>query len=162
MTSSEYVNVPVPSELVVDVYQFIAQRQQALAAGGHLPAAAETAEVPASKVLSGPEVDRALVTRMYQESEPPHRRLMRHLAASSGEWIPTKVVAEELGLPKGGRSLAGSLGAFGRRSVHRYSGRWPFAERRDPGTRQSQLRMDPDVAKIILEVAKEGDPPNPS
>jgi hypothetical protein len=71
-------------------------------------------------------LDEALIRRMYQESEQPHRDLMKLLASRAGQWVHTSEIAEEMQLENGSRSAAGMFGAFGRRAAHRYRGAKPW------------------------------------
>lgn len=95
----------------------------------------------------------ALVGRMYRESEDAHKRLLRFLAGHPDEWLDSQAVADGLGLAYGRRSLAGSLGAFGRRADHRYGGLKPFESRWDGETHQARLRMSQEVAAWIKAAA---------
>ena len=53
----------------------------------------------------------------------------------------------------GRKSLAGSLGAFGRRADHRYGGLKPFESRWDDGDYLAKLRMSQEVAAWIKAAA---------
>jgi predicted restriction endonuclease len=51
--------------------------------------------------------------------------LFEHLADNPERLIPFPEVSDHMGFDNA-RSLAGLLGAFGRRANHRYGGNWPF------------------------------------
>ncbi len=142
--SMEFVSVPVPVGYVTAVYELIAR----------LDAAEQPSPDPAP---SGGGVSAALtqplVKRMYRDSEDAHRRLLEYLAARPDEWLDSQSLADGLGLPFGRKSLAGSLGAFGRRADHRYGGLKPFESHWDPEQYLVQLRMSQEVAAWIKAAA---------
>jgi|SRR6187399_193611 len=141
----EFVNVPVPVQHVTAVYELVAR----LAAGAETNGAGAAASDGAAPAV----LSEALVTRMYRESEPAHRRLLEYLAGRPGQWLDSQAVADGLGLPYGRKSLAGSLGAFGRRADHRYDGLKPFESSWDPERYLVELRMGQEVAAWIKAAA---------
>ncbi len=101
------------------------------------------------------DIDPALIRRMYKESHGPHRRLMEHLAEHPDEWIYTGALASALELRHGARSLAGMLGAFGRRAQHRYDGHTPWASKWDPAAHEVKHKMTSEVAREIKKIASD-------
>src|SRR4051812_22937601 len=97
-----YIPVPVPEELVPEVYALLARLQS----GGKEP---ESEPVPA-------ELTGDLVERIHGESGPAHRAFMEHLAANAGRWVGSRELIDVLRLSHGSKSLAGLLGSFGRRA----------------------------------------------
>src|SRR4051794_14593986 len=83
--------------------------------GERLSGAAPEVADPAAGVLTDD-----LVRRIFAESQPAHRKMLEFLASRPDEWMYSEDVAAALGLPHGQASLAGMLGAFGRRAKHRY------------------------------------------
>jgi hypothetical protein len=144
MTNDEFIQVPVPRQYVTKVYELVAR----LDADGTPEAEASGRDDREDGVLT-----QALVWRIYRESEDPHKRLLEFLADHPDQWLSSQAVADGLGLEHGRRSLAGSLGAFGRRAEHRYSGQKPFESLWDGETYQSRLRMSQEVAAWIEEAA---------
>jgi hypothetical protein len=145
MTDNEFINVPVPAKWVTKVFELVAQ----LEADQPGPAAPQQDEgVPLDGALT-----QALVERMYRESEGAHRRLLEYLAQHPDEWLDSQAVADGLGLKHGRKSLAGSLGAFGRRADHRYNGLKPFESRWDPDSYLARLQMSSEVAAWIRAAA---------
>lgn len=136
-----YINVPVPEEHVPAVYALIARLQ-----AGEQPEEAAPDEPP-------PPLDEMLVAQMYGDSLPPHRAFMELLAGQPGEWIYTGEAADALDLPKGSKSLAGMLGAFGRRAKHRYGGVAPWEDAWNPERREARYRVTPEVAGWIRKAA---------
>ena len=143
-SSEEFIDVPVPRHLVTKVYEFIVRAQS------DVPAEPEEAS---RKAVPPASLTQVLVERMYRESWDPHKRLMDHLADHAGEWLGTREIAEALGLVHGARSLAGSLGAFGRRAEHRYGGLKPWESAWRPGEGQAEHRMSQEVATWIKHAA---------
>jgi hypothetical protein len=141
MTPTNYVQVPVPEELVPDVMALITRqiRSGASEAHTHEPATSHAME--------------ALVERCYLESEETHRRLLRYLASRPDQWVSFDDIGAEMGYTSP-RSLPGTLGAFGRRAKHRYGGFKPFeAEERDSG--KWSLRMESAIAAVITKLAQQ-------
>lgn len=120
-------------------------------------------EIEAVDAVSGNEtstedhdLDPELIRRMYEESDEPHKRLMEYLAEHPDESIYTGALAAALELPHGARSLAGSLGAFGRRAQHRYGDRTPWVSEWDPAAYEVKHMMPSAVADEIKRIASEG------
>jgi hypothetical protein len=67
--------------------------------------------------------------------------------------MSTEAIAEGLDLFRGTASLAGMLGAFGRRSTNRYDGFWPFEKLYNAAEERSELMMPPKIAAIVERVA---------
>jgi hypothetical protein len=86
---------------------------------------------------------------MYLDSKPAHRKLFKRLAKTPDTWIYSTQLAADLGLAGGSRSLAGTLGALGRRSNHRYNGKRAFHSGWDPGKGEAKHKMDAHAAKVI-------------
>jgi len=131
--SSDFVHVPVPADRVEDVYRF-------------LLGLADTEGAVDS------DLDR-LVNRVYRESDEQFRRLLKLLARHSGEPLNTEQVAKELDLDRGAASLAGMLGAFGRRAKNRYEGFWPFEKLYNSAAERSELIMNSEIAVIVERIA---------
>lgn len=137
---SGFINVAVPRQHVAKVYKLIAELELGDRSDGE------------NDTLSKP-VTQDLVKRMFQESEPRHQDLMLYLADHPDQWLGTREIAEALGLTHGAKSLAGSLGAFGRRAGHRYGGLKPFQSRWSDAEGQSVHRMSQEVSAWIKENA---------
>jgi hypothetical protein len=125
----EYIYVPVPSDRVEDVYRL-------LATNGH--------EEPHG-------VDSALLVRLYRESEESFRGLLEYLAERPDRPVSTGRIAADLGLERGTGSLAGMLGAFGRRTANRYGGVWPFEKGFNPVDNTNELTMPRAIAAVLTE-----------
>ncbi len=141
---AEFVSVPVPAQYVTAVYELIAR----LDAGARPDPVPQPEDRGRSGALTQP-----LVERIYRESEDAHRRLLEYLAERPGEWLDSQTVADGLGLKHGRKSLAGSLGALGRRADHRYGGLKPFESHWEPERYLVELRMSPEVAAWVKTAA---------
>jgi hypothetical protein len=109
----EFVQVPVHKQHLARVYAFL----------GSLNEEATRYEQPAAE--SG-DNERAtgwtpdLIERQYRESKQFMRRFQKHLAEHPGQQFSTSEMAVVLDAPKGSKSVAGALGAYGRRVTNRY------------------------------------------
>ena len=140
-THTEMVYLAVPRHQYREVISFIAE----------LPDVQDSVAVEPTDATepTRPDLDEALVRRIYDESLDTHRQLLKVLAAHAGEWVTYPNISKEMGFETP-RSLPGTLGAFGRRAQHRYGGRWPF-DARDQG-QGWEARMEPWVAEVIHEL----------
>lgn len=140
---SEFVYVPVPSEHVQAVYRLLASvGRGSNESTGQAPNAVDATELP----------DPELVKRMYRESYEGHRQLMVLLAQAPGEWIHTEDIARTLDIAKGARGVAGMLGAFGRRSKHRYGHKKPWISEWDGVREEARHMMPVEVAQVINSI----------
>src|SRR5215211_2426890 len=118
--SSSHVYVPVPVDKLEKVFQFLASLDDGEPERGDLE---------------------ALVRRIYRESDDLFRDLLHLLAEQAEQPLSTEEIAKKLGLERGTASLAGMLGAYGRRSNNRYEGYWPFERLYNPSAEESELVM---------------------
>lgn len=139
----QYEVVPVPQQFVGDVYSLLGRLMD--------PSEIEDAgdgvfeDVAEEEVALTPD----LIERIYSESYDQHRKLFKYLAAHPGEWFYSDALAEALELPNGNKSLAGMLGALGRRAKHRYNGLRPLVSEWDQDAGQMRHMMTGEVAKVI-------------
>lgn len=149
MDTPEFLPVPTPREFVGQVYGLLARL---MADGGNGVGIVEgdsaAVEPGAGEVALTPD----LVRRMYEESLDPHRKLFKYLAKHPDEWIHSDALAKALQLGSGNKSLAGMLGAFGRRAKHRYNGLRPFVSEWDGSAGQVRHRMTAEVAKVVAPI----------
>ncbi len=147
----EFQQVPVPHAFVGDVYGLVARL---MADNGAAEDAVIEVVTPEEEVVEeeAEHPTEEMVRRIYEESYEPHQRLLKALAARPDEWVFSEELAEILHLSSGRASLAGSLGAFGKRANHRYNGQKPFTsvwDARDAHTYQAKHMMTAEVAKVI-------------
>jgi hypothetical protein len=142
-SSDEYVQFPVPKERVPDVARFLYGNTEAMPKAG---------EVEAEPEVSISEEQRGdLLTRIYVESEPTFRRLLLLVADRDDPELAMPYTEVTTAMRwTSARSLPGALGAFGRRTNHRYGGYWPLrCEERGEGW---VMWMDGDVAAFLIEL----------
>jgi hypothetical protein len=145
--TQQYEPVPTPRQFVGEVYALLARLMET-----------ETETTP-SEIIdetgvteedSGPvTTDEALIRRIYEESHEAHRRMLKRLAESPDEWVYGNQLAAALELAGGKKSLAGMLGALGRRSNHRYEGKRAFYSEWDHLAYEMKHMMPASVAKVI-------------
>jgi hypothetical protein len=136
----EIAYVPVPTQWLSEIYQRLAEL---------------TSDSPIDSGSEAPPLlDEALVRRIYVESEDQQRRMMRLMAERPDEWRYSKDIAADLELEHKARGLAGMLGAFGRRSKHRYGGTKPWEAEWDSAREENRYWMPAYIAAIILDAAQ--------
>lgn len=143
--TTEYVQFPVPKERIHEVALLI------YGPGEALPEATGNSEEPA--IPMSDEQRDELLTRIYDESEPTFRRLLMLAAEREDPTLPVsfKDVTADMGWPSA-RSLPGALGAFGRRTKHRYGGYFPLRRDWDEAAWSWFMSMDADVAAFLREL----------
>ena len=144
-----YVLIAVPTQLVPAVTEFIGRQSS-----GSWPSIREAAVARVierdGEVING--WDRSLIERAYNESANPMRSLLRFLATHADREVSADEIAEGIGV-KDWNSVAGMLGAFGRRSSNRYGREhFPWEVRWDDGKTRS--KMPGSVAVIINSLAQ--------
>jgi hypothetical protein len=138
--SSELVSILVPKEHLAKVYGFIATLD---GDGSQTPAPATTTT---EETTWTPE----LIRRQYAESPKFIKHFQQLLAKRPGEWLTTKEVATALNAPRGSKTVAGALGAYGRRVSNRYGMRtFPFERQWLHAEGQQSFSMTAEVAAII-------------
>ncbi len=142
-TAIQYEPVPTPRQFVGEVYALLAR----LMGTTEVEVAGEA--VVAEEAAGPVTTDEDLIRRIYNESHEAHRRLLKRLAESPDEWIFAGQLAKDLELSGGNKSLAGMLGALGRRSNHRYEGKRAFFSEWDHLANETKHMMPAAVAKVI-------------
>jgi hypothetical protein len=137
--SFTYVSVPVPEHHVPKVIELLAD----------LHREESTEPKPDQKIY----LDANVVMRMYLDSEKRHRTLLEFMAENPGVWLYTSDLETALGVTTGSRGMAGTFGAFGRRSKHRYGGAKPWELGWDQARNEARYRMNPEVAEWIKAAA---------
>lgn len=156
MENDSLVNVPVPRRHLSAVYGFIAQ----LDAAGGPATAADAAAQPAHG--SGKDEDRlaewtpSRLRRAIEESSPNLLKVFAALADRPGDWLSTGDLAAAIGPNADWKTVAGGLGAFGRRVTSRYGLKtFPFENRFDHATNGRVCRMDAEMAKQVKKYIAE-------
>ena len=113
----EVVHVPVPVDRLQEVYELLARRSAASAAGG------------VSEVGYPSGWSQALIDRMFIESSRAMRSILGALARRSPSWVTTNEIAEASGLTA--RQVVASFGSEGTNR------RW--LKRRTPPSRATEM-----------------------
>jgi hypothetical protein len=138
-TNTDYVSILVPKERLMEVYGFIAS----LDGGAELPSSGDAVE-------KGTDWTDELIERQFNESPEFMQRFQKFLAEEPEQWFSTKTIAKRLNALKGSKTVAGALGAYGRRTSHRYAMKtWPFQYRWNHSEEQMHYSMDKRTAEII-------------
>ncbi len=144
--NSPYVLFPVPEDRVAEI-------------ASYLYGDAAISELQAQEGNSGSapisvEQRNELLMRIYVESEPPFRALLMLLAdrAAPDEPMFYGDILDAHSEWSASRSVAGAMGAFSRRSEHRYGGYWPFDRGWDEEQWSHYLTMEGDVAAFLLQL----------
>lgn len=139
----QFEPVPTPPQFVGEVYALLARLM-----GTSPPATPDEARDTRDETHRI-TTDETLIRRIYEESHEAHRRLLKRLAASPDKWIYAGELAADLELSVGNKSLAGMLGALGRRSNHRYQGQRAFRSEWDHIKGETRHMMPSSAAKVI-------------
>lgn len=136
-----YVMMAIPAELVPAVTKFVESQPGSTTRSGS-PAATDG-------FVHG--WDRETVRRAYRESADPMRKVLRFLAQNANQEVSAEEIAEAIGARFGWNTVAGMLGALGRRSANRYGRQMPMWEYRYDDQGRTLLRMPTKVAEAIEE-----------
>jgi hypothetical protein len=138
----EYVSVLVPKRHLTRTYAFL----------GSLDGSIATQEEPIGDAEDKLATDwpPELLERQYAESPKFMKRFQKHLADHPGEEFSTRDMADALEAERGWNTVAGALGAYGRRVKNRYKrSTFPFQSRTDYEAGEVYHSMTPEVAEII-------------
>lgn len=139
-----YVLMAVPAELVPAVTAFLESQDSGRPSSGHSAVPGGAAE---EGFVHG--WNRDLVQRAYRESADQMRRLLRFLADQPNVEVSSYELADAIGAKFGWNTVAGMLGAFGRRSVNRYGRDEPMWEYRFDGDGRILITMPNGPAEAI-------------
>jgi len=153
MPNQELVTIPVPRQHLPAIYAFIGrletQNQSVLDTEQHSTAEEYT------EYNSEDEWTNSRLRRMIVDSRRTSRSIMcilELLASHPDEWISVEQLASSLThRPDANHmTIAGTLGAFGRRCRNRYGlDNWPFEVRYDRDLRSKVYRMSNTIADRI-------------
>lgn len=152
--NDEMVSVMVPRRLVTQVYGLISR----LDAGLPVEDVAPTPTTPASNGDSTSDWTDKLLRRMVEESPPAMRDILGLLASRPGESLGAEDLAKAIKANKDANwnTIAGTLGAFGRRVKSRYkSDQWPFAAKYEHSHDGVRYRMTAPMAARIKKLLAE-------
>ena len=139
-----YVMMAVPSELVAAVSEFIES---------HPREGADQGDRVTDGFVHG--WDAPTVRRAYRESADEMRRVLDFLADNPGREVSSDEVAEAIDARYGWNTVAGMLGAFGRRCRGRYGRDLPMWEFRESAEGRTLLTL-PAAAAAAIRDAQDG------
>ena len=127
---SEFVNVPVPENRVMEVYALLA-----------------TEPAPQERDLS-PEWSENDVKVAFAESSNQQKRFLLMMAEQPDTWLKSEDAYETLGFTA--HQFAGMMGAFERRIKHKYGkSEWFFSVKVDPVTELGAYQMNGLKAQVV-------------
>lgn len=153
MSESELVTVLVPKQHLAKVYGLIARLDDETVA----PPQPQT---PSDAGVVDGEWTQMRIRTAVQQSPPAMRDILQALATRPGEWLTTHDLAEAItGNPDADwKTVAGTLGAFGRRISSRYGlASLPFEGRYDHSAGCRVHRMTPEIARQVMQALTNGD-----
>jgi len=144
---AHFVLVPIPPDLVVEVYRFIADKARGPAGRDLSQSDAVARGLPDGWSASD-------IRRMYADSAKNMRAILDALAARPGEKVTSndliEVLTESRGTSAGSSILGGTLGAFGRRLKNRYrKNKWPIEAHWIPEINANYYVMSREVAASL-------------
>jgi len=144
----EFVNIPVPSQYVTQVYGFIASLSGQTGESQVEPASSSDLETKSENWTED------LIIRQYRESPESMKKFQQYLAEHAGQDFSSTEIAVAIGAEHGWNSIAGALGAYGRRVKNRYKrSSFPFQQGWDHEHGEMRHGMTPEVAEIIRRLA---------
>lgn len=147
----EMVQVPVPRQYVMAVYQFLA-RLGGESGGSALKAGGPPEPPNNDHALSDrfEEWTNGWLRKMVEQCPPAMAKILRALAGRPDEWLSTADLAQAISPDADWNTVAGTLGAFGRRVKSRYGlETWPFDDKHDHEVRGHVYRMPRAMAERI-------------
>ena len=130
----EFVYVPVRSQRVEEVFEYMSR-----------PRAAKSVSGAPERFASMPRDERLIA--LYAMCHDSHKRILEVLASRSNQWVPTQDLVEGLGLPNP-RSVSGLLGSL-TRVARRFGDLEPWMSRWSSPDRSTLYLMNKDDAVAI-------------
>ena len=133
------VNVAVPEEHLGAVYSLLGN----LSSGQNGPS-------PAPPTEDAEWWNEKRLRKAYDQSSPAQQAILKAMAAGKGSWVSVSDIVDQL--PKGAdwNTMAGALGAFGRRIKTRYKAKErPFEIRYNHDLGENEYLMSSSVARVI-------------
>jgi hypothetical protein len=152
MLNEDLVNVLVPRAMVTGVYRFIASQT-----GDTLEMSTQRAEAPSEPAHIVAEWTPDITVRMVRESPKAMKDILGALADRAGHEVSTGDLAKAIKYKPNADSntVAGTLGAFGRRVANRYKKNvLPFEGRWDYEQHCKMHKMPMEIAQVVLQALK--------
>ena len=148
MAIDELVTVSVPRKHLAKVYGFIATLES-------VEPTAAAGETAANEAVTDDEWTPSRIRKMLQQSPPAMKDILRAMALRPNEWLTTLGLAEAIqGNDEADwKTVAGTMGAFGRRLKNRYGlETFPFEKRYDHAAKSKAYRMSNEMSTLVLQV----------
>jgi AcrR family transcriptional regulator len=145
MANQLFVPVPVPEDLVDEVFEFIVERRRA------------SARVEASTTAAPDEWSPADLTDFFMRSSENPRAILEVLARNPDARLTTADLARAIGKgdePRGTWSVAGVLSAIKKKAKRTYGRDWPFACSYDHGSETYYYTMPAGYASVVSAAAE--------
>ena len=145
---NEFVMVPVPSDRVLEVYWYLSiptpdeEREDG-------PPLLRAVRAEGSSIKTELVWTPDLLKDQFARSPKSLKAIQRHLAANPGVEYTTDELAEVMNATNGWQSVAGALGAYGRRIKNHYGLPWPFSCDYDEDRGRYVYSMHPENAEVI-------------
>ena len=153
MTADELVPVMVPRRHLSHVYGFIAKLDE----GGLAPTAVLLPHANGQEA-SADDWTPSRLRKMLQQSPPAMKDILRAMAKQPDKWLTTKQLAEAIqnNPDADAMTVAGTLGAFGRRLKSRYGiDSFPFEKRYDHEAMSKAYCMSAAIGSQVLQMLQE-------
>lgn len=144
----QLVNVPVPEEHLGAVYSLL----------GKLASGNNGTETSSGGVLSGYMGEEPILwwnekrlRKAFDQSSPAQQAILKGMASGNGKkWVTVSEVVKQMGGKADWNTMAGALGAFGRRCRSRYNAKTrPFTIRYNHDLGEKEYLMPASVAQAI-------------
>jgi|GEM_PF-2047146 len=155
MSNEDLVAVMVPKKHLAKVYGLIAR----LDGADEVESPVENVEAPAIEAVPD-EWTPSRIRTAVEQSPPAMRDILRALADRAGEWLTTHELAQAIQANPNAdwKTVAGTLGAFGRRISSRYGlESLPFDGKYDHTAGCRVYRMSADMARQVLQALENGE-----
>jgi hypothetical protein len=147
-TTPRFVQVPIPEDLVEDVFAFVTARRRELA--GARPSA--TAVAPALRAADAGEWGADSLRAFLDRANPQLRTLLVHLAERAPDRVPAEQAMVAAGL-KPGRSAGGFLSRANRSARYHFGLDVPLDGAWNPERGRNDYWVSEDNARVILDHA---------
>jgi hypothetical protein len=151
MASDDLVTVSVPRKHLAKVYGFIASLESD-------EPLMNSREAATNDSAASDEWTPSRIRKMLQQSPPAMKDILRAMATSPNEWLTTQGLAEAIqgNQDADWKTVAGTMGAFGRRLKNRYGlETFPFEKRYDHDAKSKAYRMSGEVSQLVLQALSE-------
>lgn len=149
----QLVNVAVPEEHLGAVYSLLGQL--AKGTNGVATSASETGTVDPLSGYMGEEPilwwNEKRLRKAFDQSSPAQKAILKGMASGNGKtWVTVSEIVKQMGAKADWNTMAGALGAFGRRCKSRYKAKTrPFTIRYNHDLGEKEYLMPASVAQAI-------------